>query len=135
MIDPKSKRVMDDEGDDPVYEPEMGCEFLRTWQEGNFLLRLWDTNRVDSYHKSVLAYELYYSGELIFQGADFCCSPMHAVDSDQCLGGILTFLSLRPGDVDSKYFDSYTPKQMEFARSHGEELSYLAMELEEKEEE
>lgn len=45
---------------------------------------------------------------------------------------MLTFLSLRPGDTDRDYFDRYTPEQLDWARAHGEELSWLATELEER---
>jgi hypothetical protein len=136
MYDPKRKPEFTDETN-PIYEPESGCEYLRTWEEGDFKLIIWDTNR--KHHEGApqwaIAYEFYHKGKLIFQAADFGCSPMHAVDSDKCVGGILTFLSLRPGDTDKEYFKDYTPEQMEFAVSHGEELGMYAMELEEKEEE
>lgn len=127
MTDPKSKR----EVDDPEYAGEFGCEYLRTWQEGEYKLILWNTCRTDRYHKSILAYEFYHDGKLIFSGADFFCSPCVAVDSDQCVGSLLTFLSLRPGDMDDEYFEDYTTEQMDFAQSHGEELMSYAIELEE----
>jgi hypothetical protein len=123
----------DSEDDGPVYPGEPGCEFLREWEEGDFRLLLWDTNtRVGSGPQSRLAYQFFHKGELIFQGADYGCSPMHAVDSDECVAGLLTFLALRPGDTDSEYFKDYSVQQMAFAMEHGEELGVIAMEMEEK---
>ena len=70
------------------------------------------------------------AGEVIFEGADFSGSPMHADDSDQAVASLLTFLSLRPGDTDPDYFDDYTPEQLAFARAEGENLALYAEELE-----
>jgi hypothetical protein len=123
----------DSEDDGPVYPGEPGCEFLREWEEGDFRLLLWDTNtRVASGPQSRLAYQFFHKGELIFQSADYGCSPMHAVDSDECVAALLSFLALRPGDTDSEYFKDYSIQQMAFAQSYGEELGYIAMEMEEK---
>jgi hypothetical protein len=123
----------DSEDDGPVYPGEPGCEFLREWEEGDFRLLLWDTNtRVGSGPQSRLAYQFFHKGELIFQGADYGCSPMHAVDSDETVASLLTFFALRPGDVEREYFKDYSIQQMAFAQSYGEELGYIAMEMEEK---
>jgi hypothetical protein len=67
-------------------------------------------------------------GVVIFEGDDFGCSPMHAIDSDDCLRGILCFLTLRPGDTDADYFADYTETQREFAATDAEALSTWAME-------
>src|SRR4051812_18312216 len=104
-------------------------EHIRTWQEGPFRLELYDTYQTD-YGKSRLAYQFFHDGQLVFEGKDFCASPMHAIDGDETVAGLLTFLSLRPGDADPEYFDDYTPEQMNFAQQEGEQLSYLVMEME-----
>jgi hypothetical protein len=122
----------DSEDDGPVYPGETGCEFLREWEEGDYKLLLWDTNRTAFGGKSRLAYQFFHKGVLIFQGADFGCSPMHAVDSDETVASLLTFFALRPGDTDREYFKDYSVQQMAFAMEHGEELSYIVMEMEEK---
>lgn len=110
----------------------MKREVLRTWRSGRFELELSDTGSADWRGKSRLAYEFRDAGQLIFSGEDFCGSPLHADDSDETVAALLTFLSLRPGDTDRDYFDRYTPKQLDWARTHGEELSWLATELEER---
>lgn len=55
---------------------------------------------------------------------------MHADDSPRTIAALLSFLSLRPGDVEKEYFDNYTPKQMEFAEQHGEDLSLIVYDME-----
>jgi hypothetical protein len=63
----------------------------------------------------------------LFEGADFCCSPMDAIDSDATVAAILGFLTLRPGDTDAEYFDDYTDAQREYCTQHAEALSCEAM--------
>jgi hypothetical protein len=131
-MDDQDDLESDEDVADPVYPGESGCEFLREWVNTDFRLLLWDTNRTAFGGKSRLAYQFFHKGVLIFQGADYGCSPQHAVDSDECLAGLLSFLALRPGDVEREYFKDYSVQQMAFAQSYGEELGYIAMEMEEK---
>jgi hypothetical protein len=105
--------------------------FLRDWVNGNFWLVMYDTNRRDSRGQSYIGYRFYHGTELIFSGEDFSGSPMHADDSDATVASLLHFLSLRPGDTDQEYFESYTQRQLEWCQEFGEELGYLAHELEE----
>ena len=94
-------------------------------------LTLWDTHRVDRLGKSILRYRLTENCPIdgktvLFEGEDFACSPMHAVDSDYAVAAVLGFLTLRPGDTDAEYFESYTPRQLEFCAQHAEYLqSYI----------
>ena len=85
-------------------------DHIRTWMDGGFRLELHDTYCTDALGKCRLAYELYHRDQLVFEGDDFCCSPLHAIDSDESVAALLGFLSLRPGDTDSEYFDGYTGK-------------------------
>lgn len=103
-------------------------EHIRTWSEDDYRLELFDTGKVQE-NKSVLAYELYYKEELIFQGSDYCPSPLHSIDGDESVAGILSFLSLQPGDTDWEYFSQYTEKQLQFAAHHGDVLYYYIEEL------
>jgi hypothetical protein len=106
------------------YEP------IRVWGADGFLLQLWDTHRVNRYGKAVLSYELFDHGLLIFKGDDFHCPPLHAPDSDESVAGLLAFLSLKPGDTDPEWFESYTPEQLAWCRARGEELSMYVEDLE-----
>lgn len=123
-----------------------------------FRLELFDTGKQDSYGKQILAYEFYdqmaypiFEGDLsfgfhqrmpsrgpkrlndnepVFAAADFHCSPLHCTDSDACIGALLSFLSLKPGDTDKEYFDDYTPEQMAWCLERAETLSLYANLLE-----
>jgi len=110
----------------------MNLESIRVWQEGRFRLELFDTGQRDWRGQTKLAYTFHDAGKLVFEGEDFAGSPLHADDSDETVVSLLAFLSLRPGDTDREYFDSYTPEQLAWAEANGEELSMLAAELEER---
>jgi hypothetical protein len=98
-----------------------------------FRLQTYDTGRYDRRGVPYTAYVFSQvtpaeEAGVIFEGEDFSCSPMHAVDSDECVRGLLGFLTLRPGDTDQDYFDDYTPRQMTFADQDAESLSLYSME-------
>lgn len=102
------------------------CDPVRTWADPDrhgFRLELFDTFQTDLYGKSVLAYRFFHGDRLVFEGADYCCSPLHAIDSDAAVGGLLAFLSLRPGDTDPEYFASYTEDQLDWCHRWAETLS------------
>jgi hypothetical protein len=105
-------------------------EPVRTWTGGAFRLELHTDNQVHRCGKDILGYQFFHDQQLVFERKDFHCSPLHAIDSDATVAGILNFLSLRPGDTDAEYFENYTPKQMSFARNHGEDLACYIEELE-----
>ena len=91
-----------------------------------FALTTWDTGRARDC-KWMIGYRLtMITGrrrEVLFEGEDFGCSPMNSIDSDAACAGIMSFLTLKPGDTDPEYFASYTPAQMEYCRQHAEALS------------
>ena len=108
----------------------MNKELIRTVKynpyitnEPIFTLKLFDLNERDSWGKRILAYEFLQDDEAIFKGSDFHCSPLYSIDSDEAVKGLLSFLTLRPGDTDEEYFDDYTARQLEFCNEHAETLS------------
>jgi len=105
-------------------------EHVITWRQDSFRLELWDTYKSDSLGKIILRYEFYHDGILIFQGKDFAKSPLHAIDSDDCVFSLLSFLSLCPGDTDAEYFDAYTPSQIKWRDEHAGDLAMLVYEHE-----
>jgi hypothetical protein len=107
-------------------------DHVRTWEAEEYRLELYDTLTTDRCGKSVLAYRFFHRGRLVFAGADFHGSPLHAVDADATVAGLLAFLSLRPGDTDPEFFEDYTPEQLAFARAEGENLSLYVEELEQR---
>lgn len=104
---------------------------IRTWKRDGFELLLYDTHGFDPFwdNKARLAYQFSFDGVLIFEGDDYFPSPLHAIDSNQSVAGLLGFLSLRPGDTDAEYFERYSPLQMEFAQENGETLALYAYDL------
>ena len=90
-----------------------------------FTLAMFDTGRRDSRGCTRIAYTLHMTGRRgpLFNGSDFCASPLHADDSDSAVAGLIGFLTLRPGDTDSEYFDSYTQAQLDYCSEHAESLS------------
>ena len=93
-----------------------------------FTLNTWDTGRTDSLGRSILHYQFQQGDKLLFEGSDFCCSPMHAIDSDETLRALLGFLTLRKGDTDAEYFENYTQEQLDFADEHAETLQMYTLE-------
>lgn len=92
-----------------------------------FDLITWDTHRMDHLGKWVLGYRLTLHEWnrkpcVVFDGEDFACSPLHAVDSDATIGAIIGFLCLRKGDTDAEHFDSYSPFQLDFSETYAETL-------------
>jgi len=109
-------------------------DHVRTWTAEEFRLDLWDTGRTRD-GKSVLHYALFdgtqpYGKGIVFEGEDFCASPMHAIDSDATVAALLSFLSLQTGDTDAEYFDTYTPAQLAWRDRRAEGLSLYAYLLE-----
>ena len=107
-------------------------EHIRTWTDPDgvgFRLELYDLNETDFEGHHRLGYEFHHGHKLIFQGEDFACSPCQAVDSDQCVASLLGWLSLKRGDVDRDYFNSYTTEQLEWRDEWAETLSIYALEL------
>lgn len=93
-----------------------------------FRITLWHTNRRDWRRQSYLRYELAQlekgkPARVIFEGDDYSPSPCAAIDSDESVAGIMGFLTLRPGDTDDEYFETYSPAQVEFCEKHAEALS------------
>lgn len=96
-----------------------------------WILTLYATDRVDWRGQTRLAYWFGKRGqEPVFVGSDFAGSPIHADDSDETLRGLLGFLTLRPGDTDSEYFEGYTADQLDFAETEAEYLALWSLDHE-----
>lgn len=95
--------------------------------EVGYLLTLTDTGTTTREGKSRLGYTFVREtdGLVIFEGDDFGCSPLHAVDSDDTVRALLSFLTLQPGDTDAEYFEAYTADQHAFAAGDAETVSAL----------
>jgi hypothetical protein len=113
----------------------MRYEILRTiilapyakGQGPRFTLQTRDTGRFNGTH-STLAYTLSMKlpgkpRTVIFEGADYGVPSHECIDSDAAVRGLLAFLTLRPGDTDSEYFEGYTDAQRAFCAEHAEALA------------
>ena len=106
-------------------------DIIRIFRENGFTLLMWDTHSRDWRGQTRIGYELWDRGALVFTGEDFSGSPMHADDSDATVASLLSFLSLKPGDTDREYFDSYTPAQLEWVESgRADDLSMIVSDIE-----
>ena len=85
----------------------------------NHRLHIWETGKRCRTGQWEIGYAFYPAGasDPLFVGEDFGCAPSDAIDSDACLLGIISFLTLKPGDTDSEYFEAYTPAQLDWAQS------------------
>lgn len=93
-----------------------------------FTLRLYDIGGTRPNGQARIAYDLRMHGlaprvtTLLFEGDDFGCSPLDAIDSDGCVRSLMTFLTLRPGDTDEEYFADYTDAQHDYCARYAETL-------------
>ncbi len=94
--------------------------------EMGYTLKIWDTGRMKD-NRQVIGYEFKDSqGNIIFKAEDFYPSPFSSIDSDESLKCLLSFLTLRPGDVEEDYFKDYNEIQMSFAKGYAELLQIYA---------
>jgi len=108
-------------------------EPLRILRLNRTTLRVWDSFNRDSMGKHILRYEFKVGRVLIFEGADFHCPPSICVDSLKAAYSILSFLCLRPGDVEKEYFSDYNMEQLAWANSTDcEYLQCIVCDWEEK---
>lgn len=89
----------------------------------SFTLRMAWTGRCDSAGRCVISYRLNSEGRTLFEGSDYAAHVHDSLETDDSLvEGLMTFLTLRPGDTDEEYFANYTPEQLAFCDAHAETL-------------
>lgn len=96
-------------------------------QGPRFHLQTRDTGRFNGTH-TMLAYTLRMKDTdgrsvVLFEGADYGVPGHECIDSDDAMRGLLSFLTLRPGDTDVDYFAAYTAEQLAFCEHHAEALA------------
>lgn len=70
-----------------------------------------------------IGYCLRMDGKPLFEGEDFRPSSLFAIDSNENMEDLMSFLTLRPGDVDDEYFKDYTQDQLDYCATHAEALA------------
>ena len=93
-----------------------------------FSLIMWDTHKPHGAGPQwCIGYQLVMHDKgkrtVLFDAEDYGCAPGDAIDSDACVEGLMSFLTLRPGDTDEDYFAAYTDEQRDYCASHAEALS------------
>lgn len=110
--------------------------YLGSWSGDGFRLRLFDDGQTNALGKTQLRYsfaDLIQGSDELFQGDDYGLASSHAVDSPEAAAGILSFLSLEPGDTDEEYFAAYTPAQRTWLESgRAQDMKLAVFELEER---
>lgn len=111
-------------------EPFVPSDILRDVYLGDtgYRLTTWETGKRARTGQWLLGY-LFRGpdGTVLFSGDDYGVSPMDAIDSDRALRGLLSFLTLQPGDTDDEYFAKYDARQMAFANREAEALQSWGM--------
>ena len=100
-----------------------------------FTLELYDLNQSDSAGRFAVGYKLTEKrpgqkrSRVLFECKDPVCAVFvhSAVDSDETVENVLTWLTLRPGDTDAEWFESYSRDQLDFANSDAEALQVETM--------
>jgi hypothetical protein len=123
--------------ENPLLDAAQGEHHAGSWShEGGtisepiiYRLDCWWDGRTDG-PRAVVTYLLRANDAVIFSGEDYKPSPLLGPDSNASAGGLIGFLSCKPGDVEEDYFADYSERQLEFAREHGDDLSLWAEELE-----
>src|SRR5580693_4288120 len=69
--------------------------------------------------------EVRMGGKTVFpRGATYCgLTQGFSVDGIHAKELVLSLIAMKPGDTDNEYFASYTPEQIEFAETFGEDLN------------
>ncbi len=99
------------------------------YKHDEYTLTLFDTGNLDEHNKHVIAYKFEDADGIIFQGHDFF-NPDRNPTGKEGAGALLSFLTLKSGDVEDDYFKDYTERQLKFRDNEAEDLQMWALELE-----
>ena len=106
-------------------EPMRSVELTGT----GYKLKVWDAeSRCDTGQRKIAYQFISPNNKVLFKGADCGVAPSNPIDSDDALRGLISFLTLKPGDTDSDYFKDYTKAQLAFAQTKAEDLQYWGYE-------
>ncbi|GLW26486.1 hypothetical protein Mame01_65280 [Microbispora amethystogenes] len=108
----------------------ISSRLVPAWQiDADHLLEVEAAGRTDE-GRIRWRYRLSRRRRTIFSGSDIC-SGVGAIlvpsELSSAARTVLHYLTLRPGDTDADYFDSYTRAQLEWRDRYAEELSIYAM--------
>jgi hypothetical protein len=109
---------------------------LTTWADSHFKVELFDCGPTDEdLSRTCIGYRFYdhfydHNGPPIFEGDDYQVAACTPPASHAAVLGLLHFLSLKPGDTDDEYFQSYTERQLGWRDSQRrDDLELLVIEF------
>lgn len=115
-----------------------GGEMIKEWIHDDISVRLFDHYKYSGsglLGRSMLSYVLRSGDQAVFYGDDYGPSPLHAHDSIDAIYGLLSFLTIQPGDTDAEYFEGYTDLQLEWIdSSEADDLRMMIYDHEAKQE-
>lgn len=96
--------------------------------EASIVVRVFDNLPQRQDGKFPLDCEVRQGGRTIFPRGSFVIGlpPIHGTDSADAKRAVLSWLSVKPGDTDREFFESYTDDQIDFVIRNGEALSLEA---------
>ncbi len=95
---------------------------MKKYRFGDYVLTLKELDERDKNDHILVRHALKKGDETIFAGDDLGCSPMNEPESPESAEALLSFLLLKPGDVEDEWFEKYSERQMEFAESEADLL-------------
>lgn len=117
-----------DLGDKPLFTMRAYVNATRTFRGNLVTIRAFEGPRVEPNHTQLYC-------ELWLGSPSKRCKPLFPRDAfnvgipaHECIDGrearecVLSLFCLKPGDTDEEFFEHYTPEQLDFVRTYGEEL-------------
>ncbi|WP_146644966.1 hypothetical protein [Labilithrix luteola] len=84
---------------------------------------------IEAVHTSGRSSDAKFRRVVWHEGQTWCHpSPVDTDDGDRTRELVTSLVAIKPGDTDSEYFDGYTPEQLDFATTYGEELTMQSWE-------
>ncbi len=102
---------------------------MYTWQHDNVkvILYFYEYKNGREYYKYIMSVD----GVELFKGHDFGVPNTMQGESLESVMGLLSFLTLKPGDTDMEYFKGYTRKQWAWLDSQEcEDIAWLVYDYE-----
>src|ERR1700743_176418 len=90
------------------------------------VIRAYESERRSDSH-TYIDIEVRFQGSVIFPKGNLYVGIPNGttIDGIYAKDAVLACVAMRPGDTDPDYFDDYTPAQLSFATTYGEELSLI----------
>ena len=99
-------------------------------RKGTVVIRAFESNDKVGYSNTHhrIDVEVRFNGAVMFpRGQLYCGIPQgKSIEGIAAKEMVMSLVGMKPGDTDFSYFEDYSPGQLEFARSVGEDISMAA---------